>query len=54
MHHVGEKAMSIQEPGNEHKHYAIAVLKDETSSLAPSVVACLPSKMSELESLSVA
>ena len=28
--HVGEKAMTVREPGNSHDCYAIAVLEDET------------------------
>ena len=28
--HVGEKATTVREPGNEHDRFAVAVLKDET------------------------
>ena len=28
--HVGDKATTVREPGNEHDRFAVAVLKDET------------------------
>ena len=28
--HVGEKATTVREPGNEHDRFAVAVLEDET------------------------
>ena len=30
MPHVGEKATTVREPGNEHDQFSVAVLEDET------------------------